>query len=377
MRAAYLFVFLLCGISIWLALSLLPHQQTPQYRIIGFDQLAGWAADAHEQALQAFQESCPHLIRRNAPAWLTVCTIADTNPQARQFFEQYFTPVVIPGQGLITGYHLPLLHGSHQPSEQYNVPLYRRPPELISVDLGTFRPEWRGRRLAGKRIGHQLLPMPDRSDIEEGAFDGRDLPLLWVNDPVEAFFLHIQGSGLVALPDGQRWLLGYDGANGHPYRSIGALLIRDGIMKRGEVTAQAIKRWLRDNPNQGRLLMRRNPSYIFFRRLTGDRPVGALGAPLTPRRSVAVDPAIIPLGTPVWLETQVPDRDDPGANQSFHRLMLAQDTGGAIKGANRADIYFGPGDTAADIAGRLQARGRTVLLLPKSLLADFGLAPAS
>ncbi len=286
------------AMALWLA----PQQQgdDPRYRRLSFAQLPGWAGDDHRAALAAFVTGCPALIRRDAPTWLTVCTIAETGPEPRRFFETYFTPVAVHGRGLITGYFLPLLHGSRSPGGPYQVPLYARPPELISVDLGDFRHELAGQRIAGKRFGTHLIPMPDRAEIEAGALADRGLELLWVDSAVEAFFLHIQGSGLVELPTGERLLIGYAGQNGHPYRSLGRLMIQRGLLTRGEVTAQAIAAWLKANPDAGAALMRENPSYVFFRELTGDRPLGGLGAPLTPERSLAVDERFVPLGVPVW-----------------------------------------------------------------------------
>ena len=311
-----------------------------QADILDFEQLEGWSMGGQAQALAAFVITCDKL---DTPEWRPICAVAQDVPKgdeasARAFFEMFFKPVVI-GQppALFTGYYEPELRGSLTRGGRFTVPLYRRPPDLR--DGAVYH---------------------SRAAIEAGVLAGRGLELVWVDDPVEAFFLHIQGSGRVRLPDGSHVRLGYAGRNGHGYRSVGQELIRRGLMQPHEVSAQRIKAFVRANPALGQEILASNPSYIFFRKIGDLRadqgPIGAMGRPLTALSSVAVDPRHTQLGTPVWI-------DKEGANP-LRRLMIAQDTGGAIKGAQRADIFFGFGDEAGLKAGVLRDGGRMVQLLP-------------
>jgi membrane-bound lytic murein transglycosylase A len=279
----------------------------------------------------------------NDADWAPICKLAPTamksDAAARNFFEMLFRPVVI-GEppALFTGYYEPELHGSLVRTPRYPYPIYARPPEL--------------------QDGQQWF---DRGTIETtGVLRGRGLEIAWLEDPVEVFFLQIQGSGRVRLPDGRALRVGYAGRNGHAYRSVGQELIRRGIMGEHSASAQGIKAWVRANPVLGPELLRHNPSFVFFRRLqdlSADKgPIGAMGRSITTMRSVAVDPSYTPLGAPVWLEKHGRD--------PLRRLMIAQDTGGAIKGPQRADIFFGTGDQAGEDAGRIKDGGRMVLLLP-------------
>nr|WP_321249892.1 murein transglycosylase A [uncultured Ruegeria sp.] len=307
--------------------------------ILSFDDLDGWAADDHGAALSVFLNTCNDL---NDPDWRALCGVAQTySPDAaRAFFELFFRPVLVEDgkEALFTGYFEPELDGSRTRSDRFRYPLYKIPPEARAAD------KWLSRR--------EIL-------IGE-AMAGRGLEIAWVDDPVELFFLQIQGSGRIRLPDGSALRVGYGGANGHPYRSIGVELIRRGVLGAHEVSAQMIRAWVRKNPEDGAELLFHNPSYVFFREVTRvapDRgPLGAMNRSVTTMRSIATDPAYTPLGAPVWLEKD-------GANP-LRRLMIAQDTGAAIKGAQRADIFFGTGDTAGQAAGRLKDPGRMVVLLP-------------
>jgi membrane-bound lytic murein transglycosylase A len=324
-----------------------------------FRDLPGWEADSHADALPALAQSCGHFAERPAeepvgPAglagragdWHAVCAAAALLPEgdhlaARRFFERWFRPVAIAGadgveDGLFTGYFAPLLRGSRRPSEVYSVPIYRKPPPLP------------GRRL------------PSRAEILAGALDGQGLELLWVDDPVDAFFLHIQGSGHVALDDGSVVGVGYHGWNGHPYFAIGRALIDRGEATREEMSMQLIRDWLSTNPDRADDLMNLNPSFIFFEERGADGVIGTLEVPLTAGRSLAVDDDHIPLGVPMWLD--IIDPTVPGGE--LRRLVLAQDTGGAIRGAVAGDVFWGYGDEAGRMAGGMQARGRYFMLLP-------------
>ncbi|WP_170410804.1 murein transglycosylase A [Ruegeria atlantica] len=311
----------------------------PTRSILSFDDLDGWAADDHGAALSVFLNTCGDL---DDPDWQALCNVAQTYEAdaARSFFELFFRPVLVEDgeDALFTGYFEPELDGSKIRTDRFKYPIYKMPPEA---------------RAEG--------PWLSRREILTGdAMQGRGLEIAWVDDPVELFFLQIQGSGRVRLPDGSALRVGYGGANGHPYRSIGAELIRQGALGAHEVSAQMIRAWVRKNPEAGAELLFHNPSYVFFREVSRVAPefgpLGAMNRSVTTMRSIAADPAYTPLGAPVWVEK---DGKTP-----LRRLMIAQDTGAAIKGAQRADIFFGTGDEAGKAAGRLRDPGRMVLLLP-------------
>jgi len=339
-------------------------------------------------ALRAFRASCPALVRRNdtsgltQPAdWADACADAAVTTDPAGFFARWFLPVSIgDGEGLDTGYFEPELAGSLTRGPGFEIPLYRRPPELVDVDLGQFRDTLKGQRIAGQVQGGQLVPYPDRAAIEDGALAGRGLELAWAADIHEAFFLQIQGSGRLKLPDGKILRVGYDGQNGQPYVGIGRRLLDKGLLAPGQATMQGVIAWARANPDLARSVMRENRSFVFFRELKGDAPVGALGVGLTPRRSIAVDPRFIPLGAPVWLDSRHPDPAQVQRTLPLSQLMIAQDTGGAIKGPNRIDVFWGAGEDAARIAGAMAQKGRLRVLLPHAavqrLAADHtGLRP--
>lgn len=309
----------------------------PRARILTFDQLDGWASDDHSAALKVFLTTCSSL---DGPDWAAVCRLGADVPDAKAFFELFFRPVLVEDgtPGLFTGYFEPELDGATRPDARHRYPVYRKPPELKNGTL------WFTRR-----------------EIEEqGLLEGRGLEIAWVDDPVELFFMQVQGSGRIRLEDGSVIRVGYAGANGHPYRSIGKELVRRGVYNEHQVSAQVIRAWVRRNAEAGRELLLSNPSYVFFRVLKDlgpdSGPLGAMNRPLTPLRSIAVDPAFVPLGAPVWLE-----KGGPG---QMRRLMVAQDTGSAIKGAQRADIYFGTGEEAGRAAGMVNDPGRIIQLLP-------------
>lgn len=326
--------------------------------------------DAARNALTSFKASCSAARRRNDLSgltrnedWARVCNVANqTGPKsAKAFFvEQFETVQIGNGAAFATGYYEPELAGSRTRSAAYPVPIYKRPPDLVEVDLGTFNDALKGRRLSGRIAGGTIVPFADRGEIEDGALVGRGLELAWAADPVEYFFLQVQGSGRLRLPDGSIMRLTYAGQNGRTYRSIGAYMRERNLLQPGQYTMQGMKAYFAANPEQARQIMRENKSFVFFAELTGDGPLGALGVPVRSNVSVATDPMFTPLGAPVFLSL---DRTEANG------LWIAQDVGGAIKGANRFDTFWGAGDEAARIAGGMSARGTALLLLPKGTLA--------
>jgi membrane-bound lytic murein transglycosylase A len=330
---------------------------------VSFADVPGWRDDDPAAALPALRKSCPKLGEEWRAACVALAQVSDTD--ARQYFERWFQPNRVTDRGdpdgLITGYYEPELHGSRTRSARYRVPLYRLPDDLVSVDLGQFRPSLKGERIAGRVEKGHLVPYASRAEIDRGALAGRALETVWVDDPVDAFVLHIQGSGRIVLDDGSVLRVGYAGTNGRTYTAIGRELVKDGAMAREDVTMPAIRAWLAAHPDRAEEMMARNESYVFFRVLRGDGPIGAQGVVLTPGRSLAVDPKFIPLGAPVFVATE--DPLDPG--RPLRRLMIAQDTGGAIRGPVRGDFFWGHGADAAQRAGTMKGRGTLYLLLPK------------
>lgn len=290
----------------------------------------------------------------------------------RQFFESRFTPfrVVNPDgshSGLITGYYEPLLKGSRFPTPRFRFPVYGMPDDLLTIDLGSLHPDLKSLRLRGRLAGNRVVPYFSRAEIEEGEALVKGRELLWVDDPVELFFLQIQGSGRVRLNSGEVVRLGYADQNGHPYRSIGRILVERGELTLDEASMQGIQAWGRRNPDKLSELLNQNPSYVFFRELPKylPGPLGSLGVPLTAGRSLAIDPRAIPQGAPVFLSTTWPNSSKP-----LNRLMLAQDTGGAIRGAVRADFFWGFGEEAGNLAGKMKQAGRLWVLLPNGYPLD-------
>ncbi len=336
-------------------------------RKVGWRELPGWDEDDPLALLKTFAISCQSLKYRSG--WQAVCEEAatiETPAAARVFFERSFQPWALINEdgtedGLITGYYVPDLDGSRQSSSRYPYPVYGRPDDLLVIDLSSVYPELGDYRLRGRLDGQRVVPYWERRDIDgfEQPLHGEEL--FWVGDPVELFFLQVQGSGRINLDDGSQVMVNYADQNGHPYRSIGALLLERGEMTRDQMSMQNIAAWGREHPVAVQELLNENPSYVFFRELDGEvcSPPGALGVPLTGRRSLAVDPRYIPLGAPVYVATRWPDRNEP-----LQQAMVAQDTGGAIKGRVRADFFWGIGDEAGALAGRMKYPGRLWLLLP-------------
>ncbi len=345
--------------------------ETPRPAITDAAPLAtrpGFAKADLASALATFRRSCPALLKRTDASgltqpgdWTAACAAAATASDPRDFFATAFRAVTMgDGRGLDTGYYEPELAGSRVAAPGFAVPLYRRPPDLIDLDLGTFDASLTGKHVRGRIAGTGFVPYYDRGAIDDGALAGRGLELAWAADPYAAFFLEIQGSGRLRLPDGSVLRVGYDGQNGHAYTAIGKVLRDRGALGPGQATMAGIIGWMRAHPADGRDLMRANRSFVFFRVLTTPidlGPTGAMGLPLTPRISVAADAAFTPLGGPVWLDTTV-----DGA--PFREMVIAQDTGGAIKGPNRLDIFWGAGPAASATAGGLSSTGSVTLLLP-------------
>ncbi len=338
-----------------------------------FAALPDWADDNPSDALSAFIQGCA--ILNTQTAWQDVCTTAPlatkNEKTARQFFETRFTPYRVVNadnseNGLVTGYYEPLLRGSRKKTAQYPYPIYAVPQDLLTVDMAEMYPDLKFKRLRGRIVstqtGSKVVPYFDRAEIESERQPLRGLEIVYVDDAVELFFLQIQGSGQVQLEDGSKVRVGYADQNGHAFRSLGGALIRRGEIKAERASMQGIKEWARRNPKKLTAFMNLNPSYIFFKELPNAEsgPIGTLGVPLTSERSIAVDQRVVPLGVPVFLATTF-----PSTKQSLNRLMVAQDTGGAINGGVRADFYWGFGDAAGAQAGKMKQQGKMWVLLPR------------
>ena len=332
--------------------------------------LPDWTTLDLTHSWPALLQSCRAL--KAKPQWHAVCASAeqvDRNNSAAQhaFFEDNLIPYQVfnpdgTDQGMITGYYEPLLKGSRVRSERFRYPLYAAPDDMLEIDLGDAYPELKGKRLRGRLQGKRVLPYYKRAEIDAGVGTLKGRELFWVDNAIELFFLQIQGSGRIELETGQQVKVGYAEQNGYPYVSIGKKLVEMGELKLEEASMQGIKAWGEKHPEKLSALLELNPSYVFFRELPGNvaAPLGALGVPLTDEYSIAVDPRAIPLGSPVFLATTQPNSEIP-----LNRLVLAQDTGGAIRGAVRADFFWGFGENAAVQAGRMKQQGRMWVLFPK------------
>jgi membrane-bound lytic murein transglycosylase A len=340
-----------------------------------FAAIEEWRRDNPAEALSALQKSCDRISKKPADEtfgtagiagiygdWQPICAQLVGVTDATQFFEQNFTPYEIWGdegrEGLFTGYYVPELSSGTSAS----VPLYAMPEDLITINLGDFKPELKGETVMGRVEGKKLVPYYTRAEIEEGALKDKAQEIAHVDDPIDAFFLHIQGSGQVKKPDGTILHVGYAGQNGHPYYAIGRELIARGALTKENVSMQSIRDWLEKNPDKAQELMNANKSYVFFDVKDQAGALGAEGVVLTPGRSLAVDRRKIPYGAPVFISTMAPEGNAP-----ITRLMIAQDTGGAIRGAVRGDFFWGAGETAAHQAGLMKSPGQAYILLPKSV----------
>jgi len=346
--------------------------KVPALAPASFADLPGWRDDDLAGAWSAFQTSCRAL--RFREHWRAACEFAEPleAPDAeaiRAYFEASFVPYRVANpdgtvEGMVTGYYEPRLRGSRERREPYVHPLYAPPDDLLVIDLTAVAPETKHLRLRGRLDGRRVVPYYSRAEIENGAAAVAGKEIVYIDDAIEAFFLQIQGSGRVQLESGEELRVGYADQNGHPYQSIGRYLVATGELQLGEASMQGIQAWARANPARVVELLNQNPSYVFFRELppldTG--PIGALGVPLTAERSIAIDPRFVPLGAPVYLATTQPNSSVP-----LERLMVAQDTGGAIRGPVRADFFWGTGPDAGLLAGRMRQPGRMWVLLPKGM----------
>ena len=348
------------------------------FAVTKWEMLPDWTSLDLQKTWLAFGKSCSAL--KNKTNWQAVCAKANElgqpdNIVLRTFFEENFTPYQVfnpdgTSQGLITGYYEPKLYGSRERTDKFRYPLYGVPEDLLTIELSEVYPELKNMRLRGRLQGKKVVPYFNRADIDnnKAALQGREL--FWVDNAVELFFLQIQGSGRIELPDGSLMKVGYADQNGHPYTSIGKKLVEMGGLKLEEASMQGIKKWAEKNPDKLNALLEKNASYVFFRELPNDlsAPLGALGVPLTEEYSLAVDTRTIPLGSPVFLATTYPDTAQP-----LNRLMMAQDVGGAIRGSVRADFFWGFGQQAGTQAGKMKQKGELWILFPKG--AEPNLTP--
>ena len=365
---------------------------TPSFQAkqVSYGDVANWGAGDYGLFLGAFSKTCDRLARKPLDAnfgkdagwgkvsqWLNICNTrpaTSSSNRVKSWVEQNFIPFHVSSNqgeedGLFTGYYEPELNGSRTQSDTYNVKLRSRPDDLVMVNLGDFREELRGQRIAGKvsEAGH-LVPYPDRASIENGALNyNGDAALLWVDNPVDAFFLEIQGSGVVTLDTGEEIRVGYAGQNGHVYTAIGKTLIEMGEIPRELVSLQTIRAWLEANPSRAVTIMNSNKSYVFFQETGLDGAQGGEGVIVTPQASLAIDHGLYPYGLPIWVNANM---DGLGNMKNFSQLMVGQDTGGAIKGAVRGDVFWGHGARAKEIAGNMKAKGQMWLILPKFVTFD-------
>lgn len=358
-----------------------------------FDLLPGWGGDDYTHLVQPLVRSCGRILKRKPDDkfgpleqagtygdWQGACeafagVAAGTSDQIKTYLETYFTPYLVSegdnAQGLFTGYYEASLRGSRQQSEIYAHPLYKRPADLVMVDLGQFRDHLKGERIAGRVINGNLVPYEGRTQIVAGDWPHNDQVLVWVDDAVDAFFLQIQGSGRIVLDDGGEMRAGYAGQNGHPYYAIGRELIKMGELTPETVSMQTIESWLKAHPDQADAIMNTNQSYVFFQELEGEGPLGGENLALTPLRSLAIDRSKLPYGLPLWVDIDPPMQGRPRLQQ----MMVAQDTGGAIRGAVRGDVFWGYGEEAELLAGHMKSAGRYWALLPKTRDDGGAVAP--
>ena len=359
-----------------------------QYTTAAWSDIAGWSADDHLAAYKAFRVSCKPIVAQTKPlaeakalgaSLRDPCLVArglelSDGAKAKAFFEEHFTPLRISrlgeGEGFVTGYYEPVIDGSRTQNEVYNVPVYRRPSNLFVRGTNQNSAGLPNKGQVFRKIGRRkLVPYYDRAEIEDGAIDGRGLEICWLKNQTDLLFTQIQGSARVVLDDGSTVRINYDAHNGYPYTPVGRILIDRNIIPRDQMSMQKIREWMEANPDGANELRRQNKSYVFFREVQlsdKDEAVGAQGVPLTPGRSIAVDKSLHVYGTPFFIEGELPI-DSEQSKTPFHRLMIAQDTGSAIVGPARADLYFGAGVDAGKVAGRLRNNMRFVILVPKSL----------
>jgi len=348
---------------------------------VSFSEIPGWDEDRLAEAVPALRRSCGRIVERDdarlvgadprfgsVALWRPLCEDLAWIPPgddaaARDLLEEAFRPYLVTDGGdelgTFTGYYEPEVKGAWVLSEDFPATLYRRPKDLLRADQVDVVSDLPPQARWGKIEGGRLVPYDTRAEIESGSLQGRAEPLIYLDDPVESFFLHIQGSGVVAFRDGTKRRVGFDGVNGQPFVGIARPMLERGLIGRDELSAQGVKAWLKANPEQAKALMQENPRYVFFRWIEGDGPIGGEGVPLTPGRSLAIDTRYLAYGLPLFLDTTYAD------GRPLQRLMVAQDTGGAIKGVVRGDLFWGHGEEALAIAGGMKQRGRYFVLLPK------------
>ena len=369
--------------------------QSVKFIKIDYSELVGWSSDNHSKALRTFLRSCSRIRVKPSIKGLGIegfvgfvksyqraCDAAQmlntemSDKVSRTFFENWFEPFKIQSLGsefgLFTGYYEPELNGSRIFSEKFKFPIYKRPKDLISSNLGLFKKKWKGRQISGQLQGNKVIPFATRESIESGALTGRGLELLWVDSGIDAFFLHIQGSGRIRLDTGEVIRVGFSGRNGQPYFAIGRELVKMGELTKSNVSMQTIRTWLERHPDKASDLMNKNKSYVFFREIKNKKtakdsfsgkvgPIGAAGIPLTAGRSLAIDRAYFSMGLLFWIDTRHPLTQKP-----LRKLMVSQDTGGAIVGPIRGDYFWGSGKKAYEAAGLMKEKGKFFILLPRN-----------
>jgi membrane-bound lytic murein transglycosylase A len=361
-----------------------------QLEPLAWSDLGGWADDDHMAAFKTFMDSCKAILPRTSPgreagpmfsALQQVCRrarnySASDNEKARGFFEINFRPARIAtlgeAAGFLTGYYEPIVDGSPTWSQEFDVPLYRKPSNLIPGGRRRLTEGFPNKGPVGRRLGRKkIVPYYDRGEIEEGILTGRNLEICWLKDPIDLLFIQIQGSARVRMPDGSIIRVNYAAHNGHSYSPVGRFLIENGAIPREEMSMDRIRKWMEEFPEEAKEIRAKNKSYVFFREVplsATEEPKGAQGVSLTPGRSIAVDKALHIYGTPFYIEAELPI-DSTQPKTKFRRLMVGQDTGSAIVGPARADLYFGAGQEAGQVAGRIRHPGRFAILLPREL--DF------
>ena len=365
-----------------------PEMPGTQYIPLAWSDVVGWKDDDHLAAYRAFRVSCRSVASQNRSSAQSKalgaslsgpCRIARSldlsdGARAKAFFEEHFLPLAISRlgetDGFVTGYYEPIFDGSRTQTDVYNVPVYRRPSNLFVRGFKQDAPSLPNKGEVFRKIGRRkLVPYYDRGEIEDGAIAGRGLEICWLKDSTDLLFAQIQGSARIRLADGSTIRINYDAHNGYPYTPVGRVLIERGIIPKEEMSMHKIREWIAQNPDGAKELRRQNRGYVFFREVKlsdKDEPIGAQGVPLTAGRSIAVDSSLHVYGTPFFIEGELPI-DSEKSKTPFHRLMIAQDTGSAIVGPARADLYFGAGPEAGQISGRLRHNMRFVMLIPKSL----------
>lgn len=356
---------------------------------VSFEQLPEWNHAGATRSLVAFENSCHAFLKQKddknvgsryipitAQVWKPICKALKNTPinndkQARQFIRNWFTPYAFLHyrdlEGLFTGYYLPLLHGSYVKTEKYNIPLYGIPSNLVTINLEQFNSKYAHEKITGRVVGHRVLPFYTRKQINQGALHDKAPIIVWVDNLIDRFYLEIQGSGIVELENGKKIFVGYIAENGAPYTAIGKVLVQKGVLSREQLSMQSIREYLTAHPSEIKEILNQNESFIFFSILPKDAVLGSQGVALTAGYSLAVDRKYIPMGAPLWLSTTYPDANDYNKSLDLNRLMIAQDTGGAIKGIVRGDVFWGAGKDASAIAGHMKNKGQYWILLPKSL----------